>query len=537
MAGLTDEGLVIKTLPEIILEKQREIISLFGDTANVNPESNFGQLINVSAEREYTQWLLLEQIYLAQFPSTASKGSLDQTVSLNGVVRDGETNSIIEQQAFWGVPGTVVPAGTVLIVDGDLESKYSLNNDLTLGTGADQIQTLFFTSVPTIGTWSISFSGGVTVPETTEDLSFDASTADVKNALEQLTNIDGVTVTGDYALGFEITFDGTNVEKRINPILTIPGGGSLSSGLGAVTITPAITFAGVYQALGTVTALDSGPIPRANIYTLTEFESAVLDVDRTSNEIASTSGSARETDSELKTRRLNSLAAFGGGTADAIRAAILDIDDIFSVFVYENESIATVNGRPGKSFEVYVLQRSEIEGGAPLGLIDQQVGETIWQNKPVGIESFGSVPIDVTDIAGNPKVVYFSRPTGVPIYLTWELLVDPANFPVDGPTLIGNAVVEYGNLLNQGEDVIVYPYLVNVLADIVGIKDTTTKIGKTASPTSDANVVIDDGSGGAVEKSTWDANNVLFAINTGSIAFPNITNYVFNPTTLVWDAV
>ena len=134
-------------------------------------------------------------------------------------------------------------------------------------------------------------------------------------------------------------------------------------------------------------------------------------------------------------------------------------------------------------------------------------------------------------------MVFFSRPTGVPIYLTWELLVDPANFPVDGPTIIGNAVVEYGNLLGQGEDVIVYPYLVNILADVVGIRDTVTKIGKSPSPTSDDNVSIDDGSGGDVEKSTWDANNVLFAINTGSVAFPNITNYIFNPTTLVWDAV
>jgi len=65
----------------------------------------------------------------------------------------------------------------------------------------NEIQDIDFNSVPTTGVWTISFDG-----ETTEELAYNANAAVVEAALESLSNIADVSVTGDYASGFTITF-------------------------------------------------------------------------------------------------------------------------------------------------------------------------------------------------------------------------------------------------------------------------------------------------------------------------------------------
>jgi len=215
--GLTDEGLVIKTLPIIIEEKQQEIRSLFGDSVNVESESNFGQLIEISAEREYELWELLEQLNLSQYPSTASKGALDQAVALNGIKRDGLIFSKILDQAFWGTPGTTILAGTTLYVNGDQDSKYSLNDEVVLGAGVNQIQNISFSLTPDAGSWKITFRN----EECTTALSYAASASEVKAALEEISFIDSVTVIGSMSAGFDVTFNGTEVVFRKNHLLEV----------------------------------------------------------------------------------------------------------------------------------------------------------------------------------------------------------------------------------------------------------------------------------------------------------------------------
>lgn len=522
--GLTDAGLVIKTLSVIIEEKGQEIRALFGDSANIDPESIFGQLINISAEREATLWELLEQVYLAQYPSTASKGALDQVISINGMKRDGVGYSTITDQAFWGTPGTVITAGTVLIVNGDPLSKYTLDSEITLGAGVNQSQVIVFDLNPNTGVWQVSFDG--TISPTV--LTATATATDVKNALELLPTIDGVTVTGSMLAGFTIVFDGTNVEYRKNPKLEVVNE-VLYYGAYEVTPTVVIVSPGVYQGLGSMTATISGTVPKAPAETLTLFENTVAGVSRTLNVSDATRGANVETDAAVKIRREKSLAAFGGGTEAAIRSKVLDIDEVSSCRVYENDTLVTdAYGRPGKSFETFVLQKAEIGGGSPSADIDQLVANVIYQNKSLGIQTYGTLTYLVVDTGGFTRTVKFSRPTSVPIYLIWELSVNAGVFPVDGATLIGNDVVVYGNNLGQGQDVIIVPYLVDVLTNYSGILSVVTKIGTAPSPTLSNNIVIDDGSAGNIELSTWSKANVLFVING--------TTYTYNSITGNWEA-
>ena len=77
--------------------------------------------------------------------------------------------------------------------------------------GANEVQQILFTDgagnglVPNSGTWSLDFDGQIT-----SVLNYDADAATVKSALESLSNIDDVNVTGDITNGFLIEFRGSN---------------------------------------------------------------------------------------------------------------------------------------------------------------------------------------------------------------------------------------------------------------------------------------------------------------------------------------
>jgi hypothetical protein len=75
----------------------------------------------------------------------------------------------------------------------------------TIAEGQAQIkdvQQIMFSLVPTVGNWTITFDG-----QTTGSLAFNANAAAIKAALEALSNITTVTVTGDYTVGFSVQFD------------------------------------------------------------------------------------------------------------------------------------------------------------------------------------------------------------------------------------------------------------------------------------------------------------------------------------------
>jgi hypothetical protein len=65
----------------------------------------------------------------------------------------------------------------------------------------NEVQDIDFDTVPDAGTWTITFGG-----QTTSSLAFNADATAVEAALEALSNIDDVTVTGNYTAGFTVTF-------------------------------------------------------------------------------------------------------------------------------------------------------------------------------------------------------------------------------------------------------------------------------------------------------------------------------------------
>lgn len=471
MAGLTSTGFTRKILSEIKKEIEDTLRSTLGAGINVTPPSVIGTLIGAIAEREDLLWQEMENVYNSQYPGTAVGTSLDNVVALTGISRLAATKSVQYNLHLFGTAGTVVPAGTIVSVSGNPQARFITDNSATLVAGVDEVQTLSFSATPDGGSFKLKYE-----EEETGLINQTATASTVQTALNALNKLSGVIVTGSFGSGFTITFAG-NDGKIDHPILEVTSN-TLLIGITAVTTSVVQTTQGVPQATVNCTAETAGEV-EAIENTLTVIETPIAGLDRVRNMEDAIVGRNLETDNELRIRREQTLQVAGAGTLDAIRSSLLNLVGVTSVLMFENKTLVTdIDGRPGKSYEAVV------QGGLPA-----DITQKVWDTKPAGIETFGNQTGIATDSQNIPQTVKWSRPTEVNIWVELDV-TDGAGFPLNGATLIRDAIIEHINGLGIGQDIIVVPKLLCAIGDIAGIEDVVVRIGTSASPTLDNNIPI-----------------------------------------------
>lgn len=500
--GLDSEGFNAKRLADIEAEIDEALKSTFGPAINTLPQSVFGQLKGIFAERESLLWELAEAIYNSQYPDTSEGTSLDNVAAITALTRLPALKSRIEGQALFGTISTLIPAGTVFSVTGDSTARFVTVNPVTLGAGTDEVQTITFSGTPTSGSFQLQFEG-----ETTAAINWDDAAGDIQTVLNALDALSAVTVSGSFAAGFVVTFTGADGLQPQQALTETAN--SLDDG-GAVSITITETTPGAFQATVDCEAEATGPIV-ANAETLTVIETPVSGLDSTFNPEDEVTGRDIESDAEFRIRRNNRLQTSLAGPLEAIRERILELNEIDGsiqledVTIFENIDLATDSrGIPGKAFEAIIYQAGGVTDR------DQEIAQAIFDSKPAGILPHGDVSKTVTDSQGFDHTIQFSRPTEVDIWLELDLTVD-ALYPTDGDTQVEDAMTDWGNALGAGVDVVVYPSLVAQLDAIPGITDVVVRIGTAVSPTLDNNIDIDDGSVAQVEISRWDTSRITVA--------------------------
>ncbi len=156
-------------------------------------------------------------------------------------------------------------------------------------------------------------------------------------------------------------------------------------------------------------AEDTGPVVAA-AGTLTNIDGALSGWNTITNAADATIGEDIELDPPYRLRRDDELEAIGGGTLDGMRADISKLTGITAVRVYENFSNVTDGfGLPSHSFEVVI-------DGSGFDVVE--VADTIWGNKPLGIEPFGTSTQEITDDQGDTHDI------GYTVAVQVEVLVD-----------------------------------------------------------------------------------------------------------------
>ena len=92
---ITESGLTIKSLSDIIDETNDSFRGEFGDNIDLSATSVLGQIIGIMSERESLIWELAEDVYNSQYPTNSIGRSLDLSASITGTVRRPATYSTI----------------------------------------------------------------------------------------------------------------------------------------------------------------------------------------------------------------------------------------------------------------------------------------------------------------------------------------------------------------------------------------------------------------------------------------------------------
>lgn len=463
MAGLTDAGFVIKRLADILADDRALAVRLFqdlvqpGDIVDTSDSSALGRLISLQAPSQADLWEAAQEIYAAFDPNSATGVALDNLVAYSGLIRKEQTFTTASVVVS-GDTNTIIPAGQT-VGSSSTGQQFTTVGAISLTPSLASGITISVLTVQNNATYTISYSNTIS----TNIVSFTSDNS--ATALEVINGLQGVITTAHPTLSSTVL--GSNLIVERNDVFQTVGF-TTSDNLGIVKV----------KTVGDVIATVSGPMSQPS-NSIDKIETPVLGWDSVTNPVNAASGEDRETDEQLRLRFRNGKFERATNTYDAIYSALINLDGVSEVTIYENDtSVTDSNGVPPHSFLPIVT------GGLSI-----DVASAIWENKPIGILSFGNTTVNVPDIQGFLHPVSFSRPNPVVVYISMDLTTDNT-FPQNGNDAIRSALISYFNSNFGTGDDIIYSRLYTPINSVPGHEVNNLYIGTSPNPTGVSNIPI-----------------------------------------------
>lgn len=463
MAGLTDAGFIIKRLADILADDRASAVQLFqdlvqpGDQVDVSDSSALGRLISLAAPSEADLWEAAQEVYAAFDPNSATGIALDNLVAYAGITRKEQTfttSSILVA----GDTNTLIPVGQT-VSSSFTGGQFTTVGAISLSPSSASGITVSVVTLANSTVYTISYSNTTSTNTITFTSDASATVAEVLNGLRSVITGAHPTLTAS-VVGTTLVIDRNDIFQTVNFTTSV--------NLGITKV----------RTVGEVIAVEAGPSsqPASTIDTIL---TPMLGWDSVINPIAATSGEDRETDEQLRLRFRNGKFDRATNTIDAIYSALINLDGVTEVTIYENDtSVPDSNGVPGHSFLPIV------SGG-----LSTEIANAIWENKPIGILSVGNTTVSISDSQGFPHPISFSRPNPVVIYISMDITTD-VNFPANGNDQIRSALIEYfASNFGTGDDVI-YSRLYTAINSVPGHQVNSLTVGTTPSPVGTSNVAI-----------------------------------------------
>lgn len=238
--------------------------------------------------------------------------------------------------------------------------------------------------------------------------------------------------------------------------------------------------------------------------TLTVISPPVTGLSSITNPTDGETGSAIESDTALRIRRVQELVPPDGATNDSMRQTLLAVQGtgpgnqgVINAFVFENDTNATDgNGLPPHSTLAVIWD------GASLQAANNDIAQAIWNSKSSGIQPFdansGTSGVAI-DSAGASHTIGFARATQLTMYVNITVAVDNTFDTVNGAAAVAAAIATMGNTLVQGQPVVPLDYTGIVrfgnsaagIAGVQGVRNVTVfQIDSHSSPTNTAEIAV-----------------------------------------------
>ena len=467
--GLTAEGFKQKRLADIIQSMNSRIADQLGVQISTDANSVFGQLVGVFSYEIADLWEQTAQVYGAMYPHTASGVSLDNASALAGITPISAEKTTVVCTCY-GTDGSSIPYGAQISSASNSNIVFQCTDSGAVISSASACDVGVTLESVTAGTYTVTIDG---TPHT--------YTASGTETVAQVLT----------ALGTGITEVNASVENDVLELVE-----SNQENTFSVSISNNLTFSRIGSPV-TFECMETGAITPA-IGDLTDIVTTYAGWDSVSNNVSANTGREAESDTALRQRWNNSLYARSMGMTDSIASALVTLNGVTSAFVYENDQDTTdADGRPPHSIEAVV------NGGEP-----DEIALTIWQKKSAGIDTYGSQTVSINDSHGFPHTINFNRPLVIPIYLDITVTEYPEEaLPPNAQAMITEAVLNYGNSLTVGNDVILQRFMGAIYSSVSGIGYIAITASTDGVTYSTNNIQID-----ARHVATFDATRVQVTI-------------------------
>lgn len=448
--GVVKSGFSRKRLPEQLQEIIAELKAGFGEEVVATPDTVIGMLSSITAERFAAIWEEMEDIYLQMYPMSATGSSLDRAVSFTGVTRLQEQPSVA-RVVWYGKDGVFIPDYTT-VRNKETRVEYFSEGETTISkSNAYDVELTCTLS-------EIAYNQVISVMVDGIKYSYQTDRESLIYAIKNLA----------YKLSDIPYLDVTYTDSTISLTATSVTGFSVEEGSDFE-----ITKLGTS---GTVST-EGASLDEANAGAISEIIKMTTGLDSVVNLSKGSQGRHQETDAQLYQRYHLGVYRTGGGTAESIRANILELQGVNSCTVYQNTEQATDSaGVPPASIHAVV------KGG-----LDDEIAKAILDTKAAGIGTFGTEELSVKDSQGVSHLIRFSRPKRVYIWCRVRVntFIDQNEQVKNGYLLrVIEKILEYGKGMTVGSDVVLQRIMAKCVS-LEGINAVNIELGKTDSLSDD----------------------------------------------------
>ena len=214
----------------------------------------------------------------------------------------------------------------------------------------------------------------------------------------------------------------------------------------------------------TVSCSESGEIGNVSAADICKIVNPVTNISAVEGTAQTVVGTEAESDYSLYSRFEEAKEGLGSCNEIAIKSALMRVPTVTSVGIAVNDTDETdSDSRPPRSFECY------INGGEDY---HQQIAETIFDKKPIGIKTHGDVSQTITDDGGYSHTIKFSHTETVSVYIRITITTSSAFSGDAAKQEIKNNLRDHINGLGVGESTVIST-LYNDICYVDGVTDVT----------------------------------------------------------------
>lgn len=415
--GLTDNGFVIKRLDTILNEIHEELSDGFGIDTRISKPSFLDVLVTTFAGQIANLWEVAQDSYYAKYPSSATGVHLDNSIQYGGIIREMAARTIYPLHCT-GIDGTKVRRHTPVATNTNPETRLYAINDFEISRSKFNSCRLKVVAVENAN-YSITINGSEYIYTNNSN----DKAALVTGIADSLRNSD-----------FNVNVDGDGIiiaDKLLGRVSKLV----LSSNLTTDYIVTIASFE--TEKFGKI------QLPNDVITKLVDNIAGFTNV---RNRLQPIYGREAQTDVELRQAYIAKSALRSNTMVDSVVAEILNtVVGIETVAGFENDT-DFVNDRqmPPHSIEFVV------EGGE-----DSEIASAILRKKAGGIQTYGSVVVDVPGKYGDTIPIKFNRPTYIYVWLKIVLHCKRSSLPDNYKKMVSSLIVENNKKISTGKNLLI----------------------------------------------------------------------------------